>query len=210
MIPQPITIIEPQIRALVDGRLSRLYRPLGRRLERTQPGEVLWVREPFFLPRNFDSLSPSQAALRGGIPNFVADFSQEALQEISPRRRNARELLRAWHRQHLRVLRIRKAHLQNITDAEIEAQGFATGRSGFAQTWNNNLSLAHAGNEWAENPVVLVIDIERIALAYDQATAFGGTSPWAEGEARDPSPPKRCRVQHLVEYNSRNEGMVHG
>lgn len=210
MIPQPITIIEPQIRALVDGRLSRLYRPVGRRLGRTRTGEVLWVREPFFLPKNFDNLSPSQAALRGAIPNFVADFSQEALQEISPRRRNARELLRAWHRQHLRVLRVRKAHLQNITDAEIEAQGFVTGRAGFAKTWNNNLSLAHAGNEWTENPVVLVIDIERVGLAYDPDAAFGGMSPWAEGEARDPSPPERCGVQHLVEYNSCNEGMVHG
>lgn len=26
------------------------------------------------------------------------------------------------------------------------------------------------------------------------ADKFGGMSPWAEGEARDPSPPKRARV----------------
>lgn len=162
MIPQPITIIEPQIRALNADRLSRLLRPVGRRLERARPGDLLWVREPFFLADPFDHLSPAQSEAWGAIPNFVTEFTPEELRRISPKRRNARELLRNWHRQHLRITRIDRARLQSITDTEIEAQGFVTGRTGFAATWNSNLALAQAGNEWAADPEVLVLDFERI------------------------------------------------
>jgi len=192
----PITVIEPQIRALVAGRLSRLYRPAGGSLELRQPGDLLWLREPFWLPAGYDHLSPSQAGERGAVPNFNADFAIDELQRLPIKRRFARELLRSWHRQHLRIIDIRRERLPGLGHTAIQEQGFANAAD-FARAWDWNLSLRRSSDRWANDPEVIVLEFERIAapIAGVPGIQFGGMSPWAEGEARDPSPPKRAPVE---------------
>jgi hypothetical protein len=158
---QPVTVIEPQIRALIAGRLPRLYRPIGGRLDRIEAGDLLWVREPFWLPSPYDRISPSQAADRGALPNFTADFAAEELARLAIKRRYARELLRTWHRQHLRILEIRRERLPGLAHAAIEEQGFAN-VTAFAQAWDQNLALGRSTDRWANDPEVLVLEFERV------------------------------------------------
>jgi hypothetical protein len=158
---QPFTIVEPQIERLVDGCLSRLYRPVGR-LQAIRPGDLLWVREPFHLPREFEHKSPVQAELRGARPTFVTDIEEPEPAPTLGRRRFAGELLRVWHRQHLQVAYIGRAPLQSITIDEIKAQGF-THRTAFSRAWDKNLSLTKGDQLWEKNPEVLVIDFHLIA-----------------------------------------------
>ncbi|QSR16030.1 hypothetical protein [Novosphingobium sp. KA1] len=159
MKAQPFTIIEPQIERLVDGYLSRLYRPIGGRLADIRPGALLWVREPFHLPLEFDHISSAQAQLKRARPTFVTDV--EGVGPGLGRRRFARELLRDWHRQHLQVIWVGHALLQSITIDEIRAQGF-THTTAFARAWNQNLSLSKKPCSWDANPEVLVMDFVRV------------------------------------------------
>lgn len=161
MKSQPFTIVEPQIERLVDGCLSRLYHPVGR-LQAIRPGDLLWVREPFHLPREFEHKSPVQAELRGARPTFVTDIETPEPAPTLGRRRFARELLRVWHRQHLQVAYIGRAPLQSITIDEIKAQGF-THRTAFSRAWDKNLALSNDDHVWKNNPEVLVIDFHHIA-----------------------------------------------
>ncbi|WP_395391418.1 hypothetical protein WBP07_12475 [Novosphingobium sp. BL-8A] len=160
MKSQPFTVIEPQIEQLVDGHLSRLYRPIGGRLANLRPGDLLWVREPFHLPREVDHLSPQQAQLRRANPTFITDV--DGVAAGLGKRRYARELLRDWHRQHLRVTWVGKALLQSIPIEEIRAQGF-THSAAFGRAWDQNLSLSKKACAWKDNPEVLVLDFVRIA-----------------------------------------------
>ncbi len=159
MKSQPFTIVEPQIERLVDGCLSRLYRPVGR-LKAIRPGDVLWVREPYHLDLEFDHKSSTQAELRGARPTFVTDINAPV--PGLGRRRFARELLRVWHRQHLQVAYVGRAPIQSITIDEIKAQGF-THRAAFAREWDRNLALSNGDQVWKNNPEVLVIDFHHIA-----------------------------------------------
>ena len=209
MKAQPVTVIEPQIRALVAGRLSHLYRPAGTRLERARPGDLLWLREPFWLPKLYDHLSPSQADQLGAIPNFNADFAIEELQRHPIKRRFARELLRTWHRQHLRIIDVRRERLPESGHGAIQEQGFANATE-FARAWDHNLALSRSADRWANNPEVIVIEFDRIStpLPGEPGIQFGGMSPQAEGEARDPSPPKR--VLNASTSLQMNEGNGNG
>jgi hypothetical protein len=166
MTPRPIAIIEPQIRRLVDGRLSRIIRPVGP-LASAKPGLLLWVREPFWLPECYNHLSPSQAADRGALPNFIADHPLGRVPRDHCKRRFARELLRMWHRQHLVLGEIATVRLQALTDTEIDEQGFAT-REGFARAWDQNLALARSTQKWAANPEALSISFRRVARPVEE------------------------------------------
>lgn len=161
MTPRPIAIIEPQIRRLVAGDLSRVIRPIGP-LASAKPGLLLWVREPFWLAECYNHLSPSQAAARGALPNFVSDHPADRVPRDHCRRRFARELLRVWHRQHLVLDEVATIRLQSLSDEDIRGQGFVT-REGFGRSWDHNLSLTRGNQTWAANPEVLSIAFRRIA-----------------------------------------------
>jgi hypothetical protein len=157
---RPVTVLEPQIRQLVAGRLTRLFRPAGL-LSRSKPGALLWVREPFWLAQCYNHVSPSQAAARGALPNFVADFAPGRAPRDHCKRRFARELLRAWHRQHLIVRAVTIVRLQTLSGDDLVSQGFTT-REAFAAAWDRNLSLTASGAEWDRDPEVLRLDFEHV------------------------------------------------
>lgn len=160
----PVTIVEPQLQQLQLGRLTCLYRPCGGLLEQVRPGDLLWVREPFHLHHKWNGLSPTAAAKFGAAPRFVADGASEEDWDLGPRR-FARNLLRAWHRQHLRVLAVGRCPVQAIPPAALEQQGFRTSQA-FAAAWDRNLSLNVGGirrrDAYHNNPQVLVIEFNQI------------------------------------------------
>ena len=170
MPDRPISMVEPQIGALVADRFT-LLRRIGHTAERIRAGDRLWLREPFHLPRQWGRTAPTTAIARGARPVFVTDLPPAASRSpevhadlgIGPRR-NARDLPRVAHRQHLLVTGVSRALLQRITEDEARAEGFPT-RSAWAAHWDLNLSFAssRAGCSWRDNPEIVVIEFTRIA-----------------------------------------------
>lgn len=163
MTVRPITLVAPQTRQLLAGKLTELRRPLTHLLGNSRPGDRLWVREPFHLDIKFRHLSPTAAAGMGAKPFFeteVADLPVWARADLG-NKVFARNLLRIWHRQHLVVTEVRREHLQAIRPDAIAAEGFAN-RAAYAAAWDRNLSMAAASDAWRFNPEVAVIRFERI------------------------------------------------
>ena len=79
MTISPITIREPTIAALIDGRCTRLWRAPGQ-ISAARPGDRLWVREPYHLAEEFDFYAPTVAITRGATPYFAADLASGRIQ----------------------------------------------------------------------------------------------------------------------------------
>lgn len=165
MSDRPVTMIAPAIGALMAGALRRLRRPVDGVLDAIGPGDRLWVREQFFLPRSFNHIAPTRAAELRATPVFAhdrADLPEWACADLG-KRRFARSMPKVWHRQHLLVTAIGTQRLQEITDAEIAAEGHAS-RKQFASAWDAALALSgFSSRRWAADPHVLVIDFRHVA-----------------------------------------------
>lgn len=172
MTPRPISLREPQLPRLLAGTLTALRRPWTGLTRSLAPGQLLWVREPFVLDRKWDGLSPTSAAGLGAQPQFVwsTDRPDPAILAAG-RPRMARELLRAWHRQHLVLVSIERQRLQAISEQEIRAEGFVS-RAGFIAAWDRNLSLAKADEHcWNADPTVAVLHFIRVATPLPELQA---------------------------------------
>lgn len=160
----PVSIRQPEIGALVADRLSVLIRPLGR-LAVLGPGDLLWVREPFFLPAKWARLKPAvAAAMPESTPIFAADCSARELSTLARSGRKCRmtrEMPKAWHRQYLRIAAIDKLPLHEVAEAELLAPGWRDVPE-FARRWNETGMLSGAP-VFARNPIVLRIAFDRIA-----------------------------------------------
>lgn len=168
MTPQPISIRQPELDALVAGAMTVLIRPMGR-LASVQPGDLLWVREPFHLPKSFNIHKPTRAVRLGATPTFITDhspawYAHHQARDLG-RRRVAREMPKAWHRQHLRVTAIDRLPLHDVSDADIRTAGWRS-RAAFKARWDEGSSFfggrAITENRWDANPAVLRIIFERI------------------------------------------------
>lgn len=165
---QPVSIRQPEVGALVAGTMTVLIRPVGR-LATLRADDLLWVREPFHLPRAFAHHKPTVAAALGAAPEFTADHDQawfaRHAAELGPRRM-AREMPKAWHRQHLRIAAIDRVQLHDVVDTELCAAGW-TNRCAFEVRWDADAGLAGVSgsksNCYAANPLVLRIAFARIA-----------------------------------------------
>lgn len=209
----PVSIREPEIRELVAGAMTVLIRPAGR-LAALGPGDLLWVREPFHVGRAFDHLKPTAAAAQGAVPIFIADRSPAWLAHRSAElggRGMAREMPKAWHRQHLRIMSIDRVALHSVSDRDLRTAGWKS-RAAFRARWDADASfhgrILGAPNLWDANPQILRIVFERIAgplPGYDPAnprsTARSAASPRAAsnqgmaGSFIDRSPCPRCGVR---------------
>lgn len=164
---QPISIREPEIRALVAGAMSALIRPVGR-LAALDPGDLLWVREPFHLAQRFAIHAPTFAACLGAVPIFVADRTPAQLSVRSAElgdRRNAREMPKVWHRQHLRITAITRLALYDAVAVGLSDAGWDD-HAAYKARWDEDSRFFGARinklNFWAANPPVLRIEFDRI------------------------------------------------
>lgn len=161
MTVQPISIMEPLIVPVSRGALSVLWRA-GALMQGLAKGDLLWVREPYYLSKDFNRFSPSIARDKGAKVWFAAELTDGPdPKDWLGMRRMARTLPRAWHRQHLRVTGLEHRELHSITDPEAKAQGY-TCRAAFARGWDANLMFNPAKRRWQDNPTVVAFSFERI------------------------------------------------
>lgn len=152
-----------------DGRTVRGEScPLG------QPGDRLWVREPWALPADVDGrLEPEQARRR---IRYLADEdpslrSGGEQQGVSGDFRPGREMPQWASRLTLEITGVRLEQLQAISPADLEAEGGMwrggtsrpgpeADREGFARWWSE--VNAARGNRLANNPWVWVVEFRRV------------------------------------------------
>lgn len=165
---QPISIRQPEIGALVHGDMTVLVRPIGR-LATLRTGDLLWVREPFYVPKRFAHLRPTAAAAHDDCrPLFLADEKPDYFAHHHAnygQRRNARELPKLWHRQHLRLASVDRVQLHDIAAIDLQSAGWKS-RDAFEIRWDQDAGFSGAGadpeNFYAANPPILRIEFERI------------------------------------------------
>ena len=165
--PVPITLGEPALGRIMAGACAVLRRPPTPRWTAIRSGQLLWIREPFHLPAKFGGLSPTAAAGLGARPIFPIDHGRNRPgSELLGPQRISYTLLKAWHRQHLRVLEVRVERLQSITPAEVAAEGYVT-RGGYAMAWDRALQVGGTSRggpqTWEGNPEVVVFTFAHVA-----------------------------------------------
>lgn len=163
MADRPITLLPPRLGRVLDGTCREIRYPVGT-LQDLIPGDRLWLREQFYLGRQFEHIAPLQALARGAVPVFAVDrefLPAFAVADLG-RRRFAREMPKVWHRAHLVVRHVRLEQLHAITPAEITAEGFES-RHHYARAWDAGVSLTGASTRWAADPKVLVIGFDAVA-----------------------------------------------
>lgn len=214
MSMQPVSIRQPEIGALVAGRMTALIRPIGR-LAPLRTGDLLWVREPFHLHRRFDHDKPTRAAALDAVPTFVADhkpaYFAANCDELG-RRRVAREMPKQWHRQHLRISALDRVQLHDVADDDLRDAGWADFER-FRLRWDADATFVGSRlaklQMWTANPLVLRIAFVRIAAPLPAAPepepvmspADAGLKPDRAAEpmrrlpARDRTPCPRCGIR---------------
>lgn len=157
-----IGIREPEIALVTAGTLTRLWRA-GVTAGHLRQGDLLWVREPFYLHRRFANLAPSVALAKGARPVFATDLHDESplWADFHGGRREARTMPRLWHRQHLRVERTERRRIQTITEAEARAQGYNS-LPHFARAWDQGAMFSGHDVKWANNPWATLVTFTRI------------------------------------------------
>jgi hypothetical protein len=170
---RPVSLLMPTLGAIVRGRCMHLRRVACGALGQVEPGDLLWIREAFYLDARFDQASPTLALKLNAWPVFERDYWPKittggAIERPGipkPRglgkRRPAGALKKEWHRSHLVVQAVERQRLHAITDAEIRAAGYAT-RAAFAGDWSRYTAagmFGRAGTAWADNPTVAVFTI---------------------------------------------------
>ena len=133
-----------------------------------QPGDLIWVREPWSAECTFDHVSPAR------LPHGCAiGYFTRPLALLDGRRRPAAQMPRWASRLTLRVVAARYEQLQEISEADALAEGarfvgngrwahaddgedFATARASFEHLWRSSYGL----DDWGSNPLVRVITFQ--------------------------------------------------
>jgi hypothetical protein len=154
-----ISILEGQLRRLRSGEIAQFRRP-GALMAARQPGDRLWIAEPFHLESRYDDVAPLQALKLGSERLWFAVDPHPA--EVG-RRRTARELPKERHRSHLIVHAVRAGRLQDANEEDLRAEGFAS-RVAFADAWTAALDYGRSMSgdfiRWSDNPDVTVLRVE--------------------------------------------------
>ena len=142
------------------------------------PGDRLWVKETHMAWWKIDPQNPRGPRLFSHVAAFAADGYQL---EDSERWIPSIHMRRAASRILLEITGVRVERLQDITDADIEAEGIdmdvllaaqdsydiiakdgnATGRPTLRSAWRD--LWESTGGSWAANPWVWVVEFRRIA-----------------------------------------------
>lgn len=162
MKEQPLTLREPTLQRFISGDCTRFRRPAGGIYSSLEPGQKLWIREPYYLKREYDRFSPTAADTLGARPYFATDIGPGEVERLQlGYRRFARNLLRCWYRQHAVVETIEQQRVQDITLAEAQAEGFPTVEA-WAERWDLDTNSFGRPRRFADNPTVLVLTLRRI------------------------------------------------
>ncbi|MFC3097340.1 hypothetical protein [Alteraurantiacibacter palmitatis] len=153
----PLSLSAEAAYNFAEDRLHSILRPANGVYADLAEQDLLWIREPFRLPRRFDHLSPTAAERMGAVPAFVADLDPRGQYSATLGRKwPARNLLRCWHRQHAIVMGVKRVRLQDLTEEEARGEGFVT-RGAWAATWDKQRKSFGYRDLWKSNPVVLRI-----------------------------------------------------
>lgn len=174
---RPLTLRQPVLGAIMAGHCTAIRRLARGVFGAVQPGDLLWIREPFRLAREWDRFSPTAAEMLGARCHFAANLPppDAFLETDQPpgvetplgAERMARTLLRVWHRHHCEVTSVSTERLKDITNAEIEAAGYLS-RADFARDWNRGAQV-NTGRaigtalHWSANPAVAVMGLRYVA-----------------------------------------------
>ncbi|RQM44476.1 hypothetical protein EHZ19_28315 [Paraburkholderia bannensis] len=151
------------------------------------PGERLWLRESFRFTSDFDADSPARVGercLAAGYKTAWAPIQYDAdgskrdwgwvgtplstAQGVTAGRTRASMHMPRWaSRITLEVTGVRVERLQQINEADAEAEGFGTGpyytpRGNFSNLWE---CIAKPGSHWDANPWVWVVEFKRVSEA---------------------------------------------
>ena len=159
--PQPIAFRMPELRRLDEGTLNVFRRLADGVLAQARPGDLCWVREPYFLHPQFDAHRPTSALSLGAQPTFLSEVRYVRASEELGKLRSARLLCRPWHRRHLRILRIDRQPVQDISATEVELAGYRD-RFDFAKNWDDGIQMRGRSANWAANPKVLRFEFELV------------------------------------------------
>lgn len=161
----PLALRYPTIDTFRSGVPLRLRRPLGGMYRGIEPGDLLWIREPYRLLRKFSSLSPTAAAGYDARPYFAADLASGDIDRLDLGvLRPARALLRKWHRFHAHVRSVETQDLHRISLQEVRDEGF-TSLASWRARWDADISSFTSKRDprlWDRNPTVLVIELEPV------------------------------------------------
>lgn len=165
MKQRPITIRQRPLKAifaLADGRI-RLRRPADGLYKNVSAGDVLWLREQFYLPSRFNSKAPSQAEGPGVSPVFAVDLAGKEPKELGLGvSRPSHTLPRFWSRCFFTVEATELQPVLDITEEEARAEGFSA-REFWLKDWDDQMTsitgrMATRLSEY--NPKVLVMDLQ--------------------------------------------------
>lgn len=134
-----------------------------------QPGDRLWVREPWKTEASVDHLPPR--SLRSGASIY---YLADGEPEHAGRYRHARFMCRWMSRIELEIVSVRVERLKEISEADAKAEGIkpavggwwsgaemqvgATPEAAFALLWQS----INGPDSWTENPLVWVIEFRRL------------------------------------------------
>ncbi len=147
------------------------YCPYGK------PGDLLWCREPWFTARDFDHLAPRDIPKSSPIW-YAADGDPP---REAGKTRAGRYLCRWMSRSTDRITEIRVPRLQDISEADAEAEGAArlvmddegkfyerddgTYRTGFVGIWEH--INGKNGHDWKANDWVFALSFETVLANVD-------------------------------------------
>lgn len=122
-------------------------------------GEILFLKEPYYLDAIFDNLSAKEA-IDSQLTNSEASELKayyEPIAGTTGRKRNALFMPEKYARHFIRITAIRKEPLGNITEADCMKEGVA-----YKHEYIELYDSIHYEGAFRENPTVFVIDYELI------------------------------------------------
>ena len=173
MTDRPIIFSAPMVNALIDGRKSQTHRMAGRDngkptvWQKAAVGDRIWVRESFAILASRHVPKPG-----GGYkwcedsPMYAADYIGFDKPDRDWNWKPSIHMPRGFSRLTLLVTAVRMERLQEITEAEAEAEGaplrncgqdwdgpIKSHRTGFVYLWRD----LHGPDSWGEDPECIAL-----------------------------------------------------
>lgn len=134
------------------------------------PGDVLWVKETFRLPAEYDHLKPTM--IRDGVPVWYEADGRAA--EGWGKVRVSLHMQRRFSRLSLRITDVRVERLNDCSEADAKAEGveycdepahddcFYRGTVGYRCAYERLWEQINGAGSWAKNPFVWAVSFELV------------------------------------------------